>query len=265
MNIMVLSSVSVALYLLGTGYQILAYLRKVELKPFTTFLIGVTASICQLLITSEQIYTDNTINFNAPNSASLVTAIIVFSLALLSVRRPLHIIKMIMYPIALACLVGMLTIQVQGNYFTPSDSGIIIHIMLSVIAYCVLSIAAIQAALVHLQNSNLKKRHNTVLIRNLPPLLTMEKLMFEMLWSGTILLALAITAGFIFIDNLFAQQLAHKTFFSILALVIFTTLLIGRHKYGWRGAKASSLTLWGAVFLMLGFLGSKLVLEWFIH
>ena len=112
-----------------------------------------------------------------------------------------------------------------------------------------------------MQNNNLKKRNHTVLLRNLPPLLTMENLLFEMIWSGTILLGLAIIAGSLFVDNLFAQHLVHKTILSIIAFAIFSTLLAGRHFYGWRGLTASKWTLWGFSFLLIGFFGSKLVLE----
>jgi ABC-type uncharacterized transport system permease subunit len=133
------------------------------------------------------------------------------------------------------------------------------------IAYSVFSIAAVQAILVHLQNNNLKKRNQTVLLRNLPPLLTMENLLFEMIWSGTILLSIAIFAGFVFVDDLFAQHLVHKSTLSILALIVFALLLLGRTRYGWRGKTASKWTLCGFALLMLSFFGSKLVLEWLIN
>lgn len=264
MNILVLSSMAVALYAFGTLYQLLAYLKRVQLRPFTAFFIGASAAMCQLVITANQVYFSNGINLNLFNSASLITSVIVLCLALLSIKRPLHILLLIMYPLATFATLGMLTLQVGQHTYLPQENGIFAHIMLSVVAYCVLSIAAIQAILIYVQNNNLKKRNNTILFRNLPPLLTMEKLLFEMLWSGAILLGLAILAGFIFVDNLFTQQLAHKTFFSILALVVFSTLLYGRQVHGWRGVKASQLTLWGAGFLMLGFFGSKAVIEWFL-
>jgi ABC-type uncharacterized transport system permease subunit len=79
------------------------------------------------------------------------------------------------------------------------------------------------------------------------------------------LLALAILAGFIFVDDLFAQHLVHKTVLSILALSIFSGLLAGRKLYGWRGVTASKWTLWGFSLLMLGFFGSKLVIETLIN
>jgi len=199
--------------------------------------------------------------FDFYTSASLVAGIIVMSIVLMSLRKPLQATLIFVYPIAAAVIVATLLWYTPGGAYEPLDSGIYLHITLSVIAYCVLSIAALQALLVFAQNNNLKKRNNAILLRNLPPLLTMEKLLFEMIWSGSILLAMAIVAGFIFVDNLFTQQLAHKTFFSMLALGIFSTLLYGRHQHGWRGIQAAKLTLWGTTFLMLGFFGSKFVLE----
>ncbi|MEY3785905.1 MAG: hypothetical protein RLZ75_110, partial [Pseudomonadota bacterium] len=71
--------------------------------------------------------------------------------------------------------------------------------------------------------------------------------------------------GFIFIENLFAQHLVHKTVLSILAWIIFTGLLIGRSRYGWRGQTAIQWTLIGFILLLLAYFGSKLVLELILH
>jgi ABC-type uncharacterized transport system permease subunit len=68
-------------------------------------------------------------------------------------------------------------------------------------------------------------------------------------------------SGFIFIEDLFAQHLVHKTILSILAWLIFSSLLIGRKRYGRRGKKAIRLTLYGFVSLLLAYFGSKLMLE----
>jgi ABC-type uncharacterized transport system permease subunit len=89
----------------------------------------------------------------------------------------------------------------------------------------------------------------------------MEALFFELLWVGEICLLLAITSGFLFIDDLFAQHLAHKTVFSLLALVIYGVLLWGRYQRGWRGATAIRWALGGFCTLMLAYFGSKFVLQ----
>ena len=65
----------------------------------------------------------------------------------------------------------------------------------------------------------------------------------------------------IFLEDIFAQHLVHKTVLSLVAWCIFAILLWGRHVLGWRGNTAVKLTLAGFVVLMLAFFGSKLVLE----
>lgn len=261
MNILVLSFLSISLYIAGTIYQGLVYLRKIPAKHFVSLLIGATAVSFQLILTLNQTFSDSTYNFGFFNSASLVACFIVGCLLVAASKKPLHTIFLAAYPIAASTVLCLLLFSDSDTTFTPANSGIFVHVIISMVAYSVFSIAAVQAILVHLQNNNLKKRNHTILLRNLPPLLTMENLLFEMIWSGTTLLALAIIAGFVFVDDLFAQHLAHKTILSILALCIFSTLLYGRKKYGWRGITASKWTLWGFGFLMLSFFGSKFVLE----
>ena len=89
----------------------------------------------------------------------------------------------------------------------------------------------------------------------------MEKLLFELIWIGFILLTLSVASGFIFLDDMFAQHLVHKTILSIIAWCIFAILLYGRHAQGWRGTTAIKLTIAGFVVLMLAYFGSKFVLE----
>lgn len=262
---MVLSLMSLGLYALGTIYQLLAYLKKLEIKPFIGLLIGGLAATTQLAITGDQLLDQQRYNFNLLTTASLLTGLIALSLTIIAIRKPLASIKLFVYPLAALCTIALTQANTPDTNFAPQSSGIFLHISLSIIAYCVLSIAAIQAILIYMQNNNLKKKQGTVLMRNLPPLLTMEKLLFEMLWSGTIILSLAVLAGFIFVEELFAPGLAHKTFFSLLSLAVLSTLLFGRYRHGWRGLIASKLTLWGTGLLMLGFLGSKFVLEWIIQ
>jgi len=89
----------------------------------------------------------------------------------------------------------------------------------------------------------------------------MERLLFEMITAGFLLLTLALISGFVFTDDLFAQHLAHKTVLSMIAWVVFATLLGGRYLLGWRSRTALRWTLAGFILLMLAFFGSKAVLE----
>ena len=89
----------------------------------------------------------------------------------------------------------------------------------------------------------------------------MEALLFEMIILGFTLLTLGLISGFVFLEDMFAQRLAHKTFLSIAAWLVFGTLLWGRFRSGWRGQRALIWTLVGFVVLMLAYFGSKAVIE----
>jgi len=88
-----------------------------------------------------------------------------------------------------------------------------------------------------------------------------ENLMFRLVAAGFVLLTATLLSGVLFVENLFAQHLVHKTALSIAAWVVFGTLLIGRWRFGWRGRRAVRLLLSGMAVLLLAFFGSKFVLE----
>ncbi|KZY72140.1 hypothetical protein A3738_23165 [Oleiphilus sp. HI0066] len=163
-----------------------------------------------------------------------------------------------MYPAAALSMISMLAIR-PDDAPNQLDNGILVHIALSILAYSILCLASVQAIFVVYRNRQLKSHLHSN--SSLPPLLVMESTLFDLLRIGTLFLAIAITLGFIFVHDLFAQHLAHKTFFSLVSLVLFGVLLFGRRQYGWRGSLAASLTLWGTGSLMLGFFGTKIVLE----
>lgn len=139
------------------------------------------------------------------------------------------------------------------------------HILLSVLAYSVLAIAAVQSVLLAVQDKHLRNRHPGGFIRALPPLETMESLLFQLIGLGFVLLTLSLVSGLIYLEDMFAQHLVHKTILSLFAWCVFATLLWGRWRFGWRGRIAIKWTLAGFAMLMLAYLGSKLVLELVLH
>jgi len=97
------------------------------------------------------------------------------------------------------------------------------------------------------------------------PLLTLERLTFRFLSAGFVLLTATLAAGWLFGDSLYGAQAAwrwdHKTVFSLLSWITFAVLLIGRSRFGWRGRKAIRVLYIGTLLLLLGYAGSRFVLE----
>lgn len=194
-------------------------------------------------------------------SAACLTTFILASLVLIgSIRAPLQSLFLFVYPLA---TLGVLAGIGFSSNFTPISimSGeLLTHIMLSVLAYTVLLFAACQSLVLRSQEKALRAKRDIAFLRMLPPLQTMESMLFQWLFVGVVLLTLAIGSGFLFLDNMFGQPI-HHTVLSIASWVAFTTLLIGRARFGWRGATATRWTLAGFALLLLGYLGSKFVVE----
>ncbi|MEM7452467.1 MAG: cytochrome c biogenesis protein CcsA, partial [Pseudomonadota bacterium] len=120
---------------------------------------------------------------------------------------------------------------------------------------------AVLAGASMLQDNMLRRAKVTRLSTLLPPLMATERFLATLTASGFVFLLLAIVSGFVFVDNLFAQHLMHKTVLSILGTIIFGALVIGRLAAGWRGRRMLQLYLAGFALLILAYFGSKFVLE----
>lgn len=202
-----------------------------------------------------------TINLSLFNGGSLISLVITIIILLSALKKPVENLFIGLFPLAAIAVTLDIIFPAQTNGIETWNKGLVAHVLLSVLAYSILTIAAFQAILVITQDRQLKHKHMTRLVRVLPPLQTLDKLLFEMVWAGFLLLTAAIISGFMYLDDMFAQHLAHKTVLTLLAWFIFLGLLFGRFKFGWRGPVASRWTLSGLAFLALAYFGSKLVLE----
>ncbi len=192
--------------------------------------------------------------------SSLIAWLIAGLVLISSLRKPLNNLFVALFPLA-AVTVILAALTPQTAPAKPYDAGIISHILSSILAYSVFTIAAVQAVLITLQDRQLRNHHTRGIVSALPPLQIMEKLLFEFLWTGQALLTLSLVTGVLFIDDFFAQHLVHKTVLSLMAWVVYAIMLWGRHQRGWRGIAAIRWTLGGFCFLMLAYFGSKFALE----
>ncbi len=136
-----------------------------------------------------------------------------------------------------------------------------LHAWMALLAYATLAIAALLALLLWIQERALRQRQFHTWLRPLPPLVELEALLFRTITVGFVLLTATLLTGVVFVENLLAQHLIHKTVLSVLSWLAFGALLLGRWRYGWRGAIAVRWTLTAMALLVLAYFGSKFVLE----
>jgi len=138
-----------------------------------------------------------------------------------------------------------------------------LHLLISMLAYSLFTIASLHVLLMALLERKLHGGNLPAALQKLPPLLTMEMLLFRIITAGFVLLTLTLASGIVYSEELFgkAMRFSHKTVFGILSWLIFAALLGGRRLYGWRGRVAVRWTLTGFLMLVLAYIGSKFVLE----
>ena len=192
---------------------------------------------------------------------SLVAWTVNLLILILAGRHPLHLLILVAAPIG-----ALSELAAGGAWGSPVtrhalSTGIAAHALLSIAAYSLLTIATLQAIYLYYLNQQLHNHKPGLISRLLPPLQTMESLLFGLIAFGQLLLTASLITGFLFLDNLFDQHLVHKTVLSMFAWLLYSILLWGHWKLGWRGNTAVRWTLTAFAVLMLAYFGSKLVLE----
>ena len=141
------------------------------------------------------------------------------------------------------------------------------HVLVAMMAYSLFTIAALHAGLMSFVEKGLHHATLPNVLKNLPPLLTMETLLFRILGVGLVLLTLTLASGILFSEQIFGKpwQFSHKVLFGFISWGVFAVLLLGRSFKGWRGRTAVRWTLSGFGFLVLAYLGTKFVLEIVLH
>lgn len=211
-----------------------------------------------------RVFHDGAIQLGLGEAMSLFTWLSSLLLWVLCWREPLRILGVVIYPItALAALTSALWVD-PAPVVAIGDWKARVHILLSLFSAGLLSLAAVNAVVLAVQDRLLHRHQLTEFARALPPLQTMERALFQLIGIGFTLLSLTLASGLWFIHDWLAQHLAHKTILSLTAWLIFGILLHGRIRYGWRGRTAIRWALAGYTMLILSYFGSKLILEEFL-
>ncbi len=252
---MILSLIALLFYL-GAAFAIRAN-RSLWLERS----LPVPALVLHVLALSQHVFQGDAVTIGIDEALSLFVWQSAGLLWILCFREPLRSMGTVVYPLAgiIAVLAAAWPTPVSELSITSWKART--HIVLSLFSAGLLTLAAVQALLLASQDRLLHARQLSGIANALPPLQTMERLLFQLIGIGFVLLSLTLLSGLWFIRDWLAQHLAHKTVLSITAWLIFGVLLWGRLRHGWRGRTAIRWTLAGYLMLVLAYFGSKLVLE----
>jgi len=159
---------------------------------------------------------------------------------------------------------GVIAVLAPQVDITPGgmvDAWIALHILVSVVTYGLVTIAAVAALAGFLQDRALKAKRPTALTHSLPSVADCERIAATLLGWGEGILGLGLITGMAAQYRETGHLLAfdHKTVLSMLAFAVIGILLFVQHKTGLRGRKAARLALLAYLLLTLGYLGVKVV------
>ena len=255
---------AIALYLLASALLTVKLARgtvDAGCQRRQTLMIGLGAILIHGGLLYPAIFTPTGLNLGIFYAASLVALTTALLLILAAFLEPVENLGIVVFPVA-AASIGLILMFPESHIITSASSPQLdSHILTSLLAdksYCGRRrVRGTSGGHDH----HLRNRNPGGFIRALPPLQTMESLLFQMITTGFVLLTLALVTGALFLEDIFAQHLVHKTTLSIIAWGVFAILLWGRWRFGWRGRVAIRWTIGGFIFLMLAYFGSKFVLE----
>ncbi|QWD68531.1 cytochrome c biogenesis protein CcsA [Polynucleobacter sp. VK25] len=184
---------------------------------------------------------------------------------------PISSLRWMALMFALIC--AFLPAVFPGTLLSPkavSDPWFKGHFVVATVAVGLLSLAAMHAMLMSVQDRALHRQLAIVpngrlahWLEDLPPLMTMESLLFNLLYVGFALLSLTVFSGLLFSQTLFGRPLVfdHKTIFALVSWFLFAGLLIARWRVGLRGRAAIRWVLSAYTALLLAYVGSRFVVE----
>lgn len=172
-------------------------------------------------------------------------------------------LQLFLMPLAAFSLVLTLCFPPFSAGYPLKNVAFSLHLLVSLLAYSMFAISVLLAVFMLMLDSTLHHKRNFLLIRNLPSLLGLEHLMFQVVLIGFILLSFSLLSGVLFSEQLFNRVFAvsHKTVFGLISWLIFAVLLAGRWILGWRGRQAIYWLIAGSIALLLTYIGSKFILE----
>jgi ABC-type uncharacterized transport system permease subunit len=148
-----------------------------------------------------------------------------------------------------------------GEVHPPSNAWAPLHWALGVASYALFGAAVLHASMLDAAERQMRRRGAGAASAHPPmgmPLLRLERLTFRFVEIGFVVLTFAVLLGAI---TAAGWRWTHKTVFSVLAWIVFATLIWGRLREGWRGRRATRWLYSGAALLLLGYAGSRFVFE----
>lgn len=256
---MPLSILTMLLY--ATASLMQSLVQRVHRVKHWVLLFGVIAVVCHGILLYRWIDLAMGQNLTIFNMLSILIWLISLFILIVAWFTAVEMLVVFIFPVAIVSIVLVLSFPSQFIMTTTANPGELFHIILSIVTFAILCVAGFQAFLLALQERTLRLNPEREFIHRLPPLVTMEKLLFQIITAGFVFLSILLVTSIYYFHAQLLQNILvfQKTTLVVFAWMIFAMLLSGRYLWGWRGRKAVYCTLYGVLLLLIVYFGSKLI------
>lgn len=262
MLIVSLSLIASVFYVLATGHVLSRLFHKEGPSHKLTIILSTLAILAHMLVLVNSVFTIQGQDLSTVNVALLTCWVIVVSVTTVSLKFPATLLLPVVYGFAALLLIASLFIPHHIIMESINvDLGLVTHISLSLLAYCVLIIATLYAIQFFFIDKRLKQKDLAIMHSHLPPLMHVERQLYQLLTVGTVLFTLALLSGFVFLEGMFNKEYIHKTVLSLVSWAIFSTVTIGHHQLGWRGKPVVFAIISASGLVTLAYFGSRFIQE----
>lgn len=253
--------VAAILYLLAIATIVPGLVHQTGIRVKTVFVSAFIALAFHAWLLSDLILGSSGQNLSILNVASLISFIVSLVMSGAMLKTRLWFLLPVVYSFAALNLMAAAFLPSTFITHLEQDPKLLIHISFALFSYSTLTIGALYALQLAWLDHKLKTKKALAINPNLPPLLMVERQLFNIILIGNLLLTGTLLTGFVFVQDMFAQGKAHKGILSFIAWIVYSVLLWGHYRKGWRGRKVTWFAVAGATLLTLAYFGSRFVRE----
>ncbi len=262
MLIISLTIIASLFYVLATSHVLSRLFHRQGPSQKITIILSTVAILAHMLLLVNSVFRADGQDLSIVNVALLTCWVIVLCVTTVSLKFPATLLLPVVY--GFAALLTIASLFIPHHVLLHSinvELALVAHISLSLLAYCILIIATLYGVQFYFIDKRLKRKDLAIVHSHLPPLMVVERQLYQLLNLGTVLLSVALITGFVFLDGMFAKEFIHKTILSLVAWAIFATIAVGHIKRGWRGKMVVVSIMMAAFTLTLAYFGSRFIQE----
>ncbi|PCH53889.1 MAG: hypothetical protein COC22_01415 [Flavobacteriaceae bacterium] len=167
----------------------------------------------------------------------------------------------------IALLLLIIPILPEGAHTNPIETTSILHsahLLISMLAYAVLTMTAFHAVMHLLLDQALRRKRIHPVIQAMPPLVKLENLMLALLHWSVWLIALSILTGLVWqwVDFSNFALFTHKVLLALISFTVLSWLLHRQRTAAWHGRLTSQLILAAYSLMLLSYFGVHLIQAW---